>query len=106
MNKNLFTAFMIVTTFFLLVNFFQQCSGSSKRNKIDKEYIQLKHTVDSLISLEQQREDNVIKPATPIQVKNQMQRTMLDFLIYEDDLDKGKTSLSVIKDKIESDDEK
>lgn len=33
-----------------------------------------------------------------------MEKVMLDYLIYEDDLDKGKTSLSQIKDKIESND--
>lgn len=36
--------------------------------------------------------------------KDLMEETMLNFLIYEDDLDKGKISLSQIKDKIEEND--
>lgn len=38
------------------------------------------------------------------QVTDIMERVMLDFLIYEDDLDKGKTSLSQVKNKIEAND--
>ena len=33
-----------------------------------------------------------------------MEKVMLEYLIYEDDLDKGKTSLSHIKNKIEEND--
>ena len=34
------------------------------------------------------------------QVKYEMDQTMFNFLIYEDDFDKGKSSLSDIKNKI------
>lgn len=40
---------------------------------------------------------------TEQEVRDNMQEVMLDFLIYEDDLDKGKISLSDIKQKIEED---
>ena len=33
-----------------------------------------------------------------------MEKVMLNYLIYEDDLDKGKTSLSQIKNKLEEND--
>ena len=106
MNKKLFTAFMIVTTFFLVVGFFQKCSTTMKLNDQKDQISSLQTTLDSLIAIEIENEKNKLIPVTPKQVKDEMESTMLDFLIYEDDLDKGKTSLSEIKNKIEANDEK
>jgi len=106
MNKNLFTGFMIASMFFILVLFFQTCSVNSKINTVQDNNTTLQHTVDSFIVVEAAREDAKIIPATPKQVKDEMQRVMFDFLVYEDDLDKGRTSLSTVKSKIEEDDEK
>jgi hypothetical protein len=40
---------------------------------------------------------------TEQEIKQNMNAVMFDFLIYEDDFDKGKASLSDIKSKIKSD---
>ncbi len=42
--------------------------------------------------------------ASKKETKDIMERVMLDYLLYEDDLDRGKTSLSEIKNKIEQND--
>jgi hypothetical protein len=47
--------------------------------------------------------DSSVTPLTDKQTKDLVQSVMLDFLIFEDDLDKGKTSLTDIKTKIEKD---
>ena len=70
-----------------------------------KEYIETRSSLNkSIDSLENRI--NVLENTTFSKdvMKNEMERVMLDFLIYEDDLDKGKTSLSQIKDKIEEND--
>ncbi|CAB4159233.1 hypothetical protein UFOVP699_75 [uncultured Caudovirales phage] len=53
-----------------------------------------------LTSLEKRVDEN----ATSKEVRDEMEITMFNYLIYEDDLDKGKSSLSDIKNKIESND--
>ena len=53
-----------------------------------------------IISLEKRVDEN----ATTKEVRDEMELTMFNYLIYEDDLDKGKSSLSDIKNKIESND--
>lgn len=53
-----------------------------------------------LTALEKRVDEN----ATSKEVRDEMEITMFNYLIYEDDLDKGKSSLSDIKNKIESND--
>ena len=57
----------------------------------------LEKRIDSL-------EKTVARMATAKEVRDEMERTMFNYLIYEDDIDKGKTSLSEIKNKIEAND--
>jgi hypothetical protein len=45
------------------------------------------------------RADSLVIP-TKEDIRNEMNETMFNFLIYEDDFDKGKASLSDIKSKI------
>jgi outer membrane murein-binding lipoprotein Lpp len=59
--------------------------------------IKLEKKIDSL-------ERTVAQMASAKEVRDEMERTMFDYLIYEDDVDKGKTSLSEIKNKIEAND--
>jgi hypothetical protein len=49
-------------------------------------------------------EKKINRVATSKQVRDEMEIAMFNFLIYEDDLDKGRTNLSDIKNKIESND--
>lgn len=69
-----------------------QCSQGRKISALKKENAKLNALIDSSVT-----------PLTEKQTKDVVQSVMLDFLIFEDDLDKGKTSLTDIKSKIEKD---
>ena len=94
----------ILAILFLLLFLGRGCT-SSKINKTNTNISLHDSTsaahIDALTIRIQELEDNA---ATSIEVRDMMELVMLDFLIYEDDLDKGKTSLSQIKDKIEAND--
>lgn len=85
--------FKVIVLGFLFILFVQQCSVS---RKADKAYKQAKVAADVT--------DSLVKagPVTAAEVKHISQQTMFEFLIYEEDVDKGKTSLSDIKNKIET----
>jgi hypothetical protein len=84
--------FKLIVLGFLVLLFIQQCGVSRKSEKAYKQAKLATETVDSLVK---------IGPATADQVKHISQQTMFEFLIYEEDVDKGRTSLSDIKNKIE-----
>jgi hypothetical protein len=90
-----------VTTFVFLGLFLSKGCTNSKISKLEKEYSQnttaIQNKLDSL-------ESSISKMATKKQVQDQMEIVMFNYLIYEDDLDKGKSSLSDVKNKIESND--
>ena len=90
-----------VTAIVFLLLFLSKGCVNTKVSKLEKEYLEntskLEKKLDSL-TLE------VSKMATNKQIKDQMEIVMFNYLIYEDDLDKGKSSLSDIKNKIEAND--
>jgi hypothetical protein len=90
-----------VTTIVFLLLFLSKGCVNTKVSKLEKEYLEntskLEKKLDSL-TLE------LSKMATNKQIKDQMEIVMFNYLIYEDDLDKGKSSLSDIKNKIEAND--
>ena len=71
----------------LVIVFFRQCGVNSEINKIKKENGIISANIDSLVTKEE--------------MKKEMRQVMYEFLIYEDDFDKGKVSLSDLKNKIE-----
>ena len=71
----------------LVIVFFRQCGVNSEINKIKKENAIISANIDSLVTKEE--------------MKKEMRQVMYEFLIYEDDFDKGKVSLSDLKNKIE-----
>ena len=83
----------ITTVLFCLLFIFRGCTNS-KINQLKEKNMSLEQKVDSLLSSTPSR----------AQVRDEMEWVMFNYLIYEDDLDKGKTSLSEIKDKIQSND--
>lgn len=93
--------FWKVTSILFFILFIGKGCTLNKINTLDKKYSKntliLSNKIDSLNAI-------ILNFATEKQVRDQMEKTMLDFLIYEDDLDKGKTSLSEIKNKIEKND--
>jgi len=80
--------------FFTLLCFFQTCGSKGKITDNKKEIQLLQSKVDSLQSL------IVAKPSRE-EVTYEMEQTMYKFLIYEEDLDKGRVSLSEIKNRID-----
>lgn len=66
----------------------RQCGVNRDIDRAEKNIKSIQQKVDSLPSQSQ--------------VEYTMNKVMFDFLIYEDDFDKGKTSLSDIKQKINS----
>ena len=79
-----------ITLFLLLVVFLKQCGVNREVDRIDKEIKKITQSTDSI-------QESLI---TKDQMDNALKQNMFNFLIYEDDFDKGKTSLSEIKSKI------
>lgn len=77
----------IISLGLILVLFFKQCGLGSNQDKIKKDISKISSRLDSL--------------PTQKDVQHTMNQVMFDFLIYEDDFDHKKTSLSEIKNKID-----
>ena len=90
-----------ITTALFAVLFLSKGCTNSKISKLEEKYSKntelLEIKIDSL-------QTHVSKMATKKQVQDQMEIVMFNYLIYEDDLDKGKSSLSDVKNKIEEND--
>jgi len=90
-----------VATVILLLLFLGKGCTLNKVSRLDSKFSEsearLEKKIDSLNVA-------ISKFATEKQVRDQMEITMLNYLIYEGDLDNGKTSVSDIKNKIESND--
>jgi predicted transcriptional regulator len=80
----------VITLFLLLVIFMRQCGTNRDIDRIEKNVKAINANVDSL-------QNSAISGE---EVEKKMNKVMFDFLIYEDDFDKGKSSLSDIKSKI------
>lgn len=80
----------IVLVFVLILNL-RQCGINREISRIDKSIKTINGSVDSIQSF----------CVTKTEMEKAMKQNMFNFLIYEDDFDKGKTSLSEIKSKIE-----
>jgi len=74
----------------LLLVLLRQCGVNRDIDRLEKNSKSTKVVVDSLL---------IITPSNT-EMREEMNQTMFNFLIYEDDFDKGKTSLSEIKSKI------
>jgi len=96
-KTNIWKVAAIVFAFLFLM---KGCTNN-KITKLEKKYndqaLILNSKIDSLSNIASSK-------ATKNEVRDQMELVMFDYLIYEDDLDKGKTSLSDIKKRIESND--
>lgn len=90
----------ILATLFFLLYLGKGCT-ISKVSKIEDKSDRLEATIDSLSTAISNLDK---KTSSQKEIKDALELVMLNYLIYEDDLDKGKTSLSKIKDKIESND--
>lgn len=97
-------AVIIVAATFFLLYVGKGCTGSkivATNNNIDSIKIELNILQDNIDARLKELEAKTIHHK---QMRDEMERVMYNFLIYEDDLDKGKISLSAIKSKIEEND--
>jgi hypothetical protein len=83
--KNYSWAITLILVFFMLL---RQCGVNRDIDRMEKSVKSINNKVDSLVI------------PTKEDIRNEMNETMFNFLIYEDDFDKGKASLSDIKSKI------
>jgi hypothetical protein len=82
------TVIMIVIMVLLLL---KQCSVSREISKTSKEVKELRALTDSLSH----------ETASKEEIRQELRRSLFDFLIYETDLDDKKTSLSEIRRKVD-----
>jgi hypothetical protein len=85
--KNHSWIIILVLLFFVLV---RQCGVNRDIDRMEKSIKSINNKVDST------------DVPTREEIRKEMNETMFNFLIYEDDFDKGKASLSDIKSKINS----
>ena len=83
--KNYSWAITLILVLFIL---FRQCGVNRDIDRMEKSIKSINNRADSLVI------------PTKEDIRNEMNETMFNFLIYEDDFDKGKSSLSDIKSKI------
>ena len=75
----------------IIILFFRTCGMNRDADKLKKDVKEMKMQMEFI-------KENL---ATKKDIENQMETVMLDFLIYEDELDKKKITISQIKQKIE-----
>lgn len=83
--KNYSWAITLLLVLFILM---RQCGVNRDIDRIEKSVKSINDKVDSL------------EIPNKEEIRKEMNETMFNFLIYEDDFDKGKASLSDIKSKI------
>jgi hypothetical protein len=80
----------VITLILILFVLMRQCGVNRDIDRIEKSIKSINGKVDSLVIPNKE------------EIRKEMNETMFNFLIYEDDFDKGKASLSDIKSKINS----
>ncbi len=75
----------------MVLLFLKQCGVSREMGKMRKEMAQLSAVSDSIKN----------ETATRKEIRLEMNKALFDFLIYETDLDNGKSSLSEIRSKVD-----
>jgi hypothetical protein len=80
----------VITLILILFVLMRQCGVNRDMDRMEKSIKSINGKVDSLVIPNKE------------EIRKEMNETMFNFLIYEDDFDKGKASLSDIKSKINS----
>jgi hypothetical protein len=80
----------VITLILILFVLMRQCGVNRDIDRMEKSIKSINGKVDSLVIPNKD------------EIRKEMNETMFNFLIYEDDFDKGKASLSDIKSKINS----
>lgn len=88
---------MVIIVPLVIFSFFSGCNAKRYAEESVENTEEMKVTIDSL------NEELANRP-TYKEVRDVMEEVMLDFLIYEDELDKKKITISQIKERIEAND--
>jgi hypothetical protein len=86
--------FQYIVLGFLVLVFFRQCGVNNEISRIKKESRVYNQEITAKL--------DSINTLTKDEMRHEMEQVMFQFLIYEDDFDKKRVSLSEIKNKIES----
>jgi hypothetical protein len=86
--------FQYILLVFLVLLLFKQCGINREISKIRKEEKSSNELIVNKL--------DSINTLTKDEMRGEMRKVMFEFLIYEDDFDKKKTSLSEIKSRIET----
>lgn len=82
--------FQFIVLGFLVIIFLRQCGVNRDIDRMEKETKMISAKIDSVNTL------------TKPEMRKEMRQVMFEFLIYEDDFDKKKISLSEIKNRLET----
>ena len=83
----------IVIFVLVFIMFFKTCSTSNKVKELEENSVTKTEFVERITTLNE-------STATKDEIRDEMEQVMFEFLIYEDDLDKGKITKSQIKQRI------
>ena len=89
--------YQIIVLIVLSIIFLRQCGINRDIDRLRKDYTKTANNMDSIYS-----EIKGMELITEEEIRNNMNKVMFEYLIYEEDLDKGKISLSEIRSKIDS----
>ena len=105
MVQKLKEKFHFIVLGFLIIIFFRQCSENREITKIKADNIKFHNEMVTRLESNNNKIDS-LNTISPEEMTERMQGVMFEFLIYEDDFDHKKISLSEIKNKIEFNEKK
>lgn len=89
--------YQIIGLIILSIIFLRQCGVNRDIDRLRKDYSKTSNNMDSIYSGIKK-----MKLITEDEIRDNMNNVMFEYLIYEEDLDKGKISLSEIRSRIDS----
>lgn len=89
--------YKILLLVFVILFVIDACSTNKELNQIKKTYKSSNDSLKAELIILQEKQNSL---ATKEEIKDMNEELMYLFLLYEEDLDKGKISLSTIKERI------
>jgi len=90
---------IVVLFILILIMFVRTCGMNSKFDKISKQNADLENKIDSMHRLNSTIYQKIINDK---QMEELLEKKLFEFLLYEDDMDKGKTTPGQIRSRLDS----
>lgn len=84
----------IIMCAFVFLTFTQSCNSSRKTGRVESDVKILTEKVDSLNSVIHRLSETTVQKS---ELREMLDANMLEFLIYEDDIDKGRITVGQLK---------